>query len=219
MPSIPQSLLWISLVVLWLFVLVPMLISKRDAVRRTSDVALATRVLNGGARPGCSSAAVRPQVIAVTPTGSPRKSRIRRRPPGRRRRDERRGRGRPADARRGHRLSPPLSPRSRPDYLDVDVVDPDSAALPVGASAEADDDDRGRRRTPRSTSPSSTTTRAKRSTTTPISTNTSTTPRGYRSARSRRDRSRGVRPAASLRRRTRPPRRSAPASTSSASAC
>ena len=45
MPSIPQSLLWISLVVLWLFVLVPMLISKRDAVRRTSDVALATRVL------------------------------------------------------------------------------------------------------------------------------------------------------------------------------
>src|SRR5260370_34064314 len=48
MPSIPQSLLWISLVVLWLFVLVPMLISKRDAVRRTSDVALATRVLNGG---------------------------------------------------------------------------------------------------------------------------------------------------------------------------
>src|SRR6201988_23049 len=48
MPSIPQSLLWISLVVLWLFVLVPMLISKRDAVRRSSDVALATRVLNTG---------------------------------------------------------------------------------------------------------------------------------------------------------------------------
>jgi hypothetical protein len=49
MPSIPQSLLWISLVVLWLFVLVPMLVSKRDAVRRTSDVALATRVLNSAA--------------------------------------------------------------------------------------------------------------------------------------------------------------------------
>lgn len=48
MPSIPQSLLWISLVVLWLFVLVPMLVSKRDAVRRTSDVALATRVLTSG---------------------------------------------------------------------------------------------------------------------------------------------------------------------------
>ena len=50
MPSIPQSLLWISLVVLWLFVLVPMLINKRDTVRRTSDVALATRVLNDGAK-------------------------------------------------------------------------------------------------------------------------------------------------------------------------
>lgn len=50
MPSIPQSLLWISLVVLWLFVLVPMLINKRDTVKRTSDVALATRVLNGRAR-------------------------------------------------------------------------------------------------------------------------------------------------------------------------
>ncbi|EUA30021.1 putative transmembrane protein [Mycobacterium xenopi 4042] len=49
MPSIPQSLLWVSLVVLWLFVLVPMLVSKRDAVRRTSDVALATRVLNSAA--------------------------------------------------------------------------------------------------------------------------------------------------------------------------
>src|SRR3981189_3685697 len=48
MPSIPQSLLWIALLVLWLFVLVPMLISKRDTVRRTSDVALATRVLNTG---------------------------------------------------------------------------------------------------------------------------------------------------------------------------
>ena len=32
--------------VLWLFVLVPMLINRRDTVRRTSDVALATRVLN-----------------------------------------------------------------------------------------------------------------------------------------------------------------------------
>ena len=50
MPSIPQSLLWIALVVLWLFVLVPMLINKRDTVRRTSDVALSTRVLNGGVK-------------------------------------------------------------------------------------------------------------------------------------------------------------------------
>lgn len=50
MPSIPQSLLWISLVVLWLFVLVPMLINKRDTVRRTSDIALSTRVLNNAVR-------------------------------------------------------------------------------------------------------------------------------------------------------------------------
>lgn len=50
MPSIPQSLLWISLVVLWLFVLVPMLINKRDTVRRTSDLALSTRVVNSAGR-------------------------------------------------------------------------------------------------------------------------------------------------------------------------
>ncbi len=124
MPSIPQSLLWISLVVLWLFVLVPMLISKRDAVRRTSDVALATRVLNTG-----------------------RRARLLRR-------------GGPAA---GHRSDPDWQPThdgvdddldeestersvvraavveteidSEPDYLDVDVVDEDSGALPVGESA------------------------------------------------------------------------------------
>jgi hypothetical protein len=123
MPSIPQSLLWISLVVLWLFVLVPMLISKRDAVRRTSDVALATRVLNTG-----------------------RGARLLRR-------------GRPAA---GHRSDPDWEPSdddvdeefhdestersvvrvaavdteidSEPDYLDVDVVDEDSGALPIGES-------------------------------------------------------------------------------------
>jgi hypothetical protein len=126
MPSIPQSLLWISLVVLWLFVLVPMLISKRDAVRRTSDVALATRVLNTG-----------------------RGARLIRR-------------GKPAA---GHNSDPDWQPSdddddlddephqeskeravvraaaveaeidSEPDYLDVDIVDEDSGALPVGASA------------------------------------------------------------------------------------
>jgi hypothetical protein len=125
MPSIPQSLLWISLVVLWLFVLVPMLISKRDAVRRTSDVALATRVLNTG-----------------------HGARLLRR-------------GRPAA---GHNSDPDWQPSdqdldeelhdestersivrvaaveseidSEPDYLDVDVIDEDSGALPVGASAK-----------------------------------------------------------------------------------
>ena len=74
MPSIPQSLLWISLVVLWLFVLVPMLVSKRDAVRRTSDVALATRVLNSAAAARLIKPAGRRQATAVTPTGSPRKT-------------------------------------------------------------------------------------------------------------------------------------------------
>jgi uncharacterized membrane protein len=127
MPSIPQSLLWISLVVLWLFVLVPMLISRRDAVRRTSDVALATRVLNTG-----------------------RGARLLRR-------------GRPAAGHRSDPdwqpsdddLDDDLDEESHaesteravvraavvdtetdtePDYLDVDVVDEDSGALPVGAS-------------------------------------------------------------------------------------
>lgn len=132
MPSIPQSLLWISLVVLWLFVLVPMLISKRDAVRRTSDVALATRVLNTG-----------------------RGARLLRR-------------GRPAA---GHRSDPDWQPsedqldddvdhelheesteravvraaavevESEPDYLDVDVIDEDSGALPVGESDLAEETD------------------------------------------------------------------------------
>ena len=119
MPSVPQSLLWISLVVLWLFVLVPMLISKRDAVRRTSDVALATRVLNGG--------------LAA----------------------RKRKKGGPAA---GHRSDPDWQPIDEDDdfeddgepaekgivvkaanavpeqeYLDVDVVEEDSGALPVGA--------------------------------------------------------------------------------------
>lgn len=115
MPSIPQSLLWISLVVLWLFVLVPMLISKRDTVRRTSDVALATRVLNTGAGARLLK------------------------------------RGGPAA---GHLSDPDWEPEEEEasssvavrtavdeddegdrelDYLDVDVVDEDSGALPVGA--------------------------------------------------------------------------------------
>ncbi|MCW2655413.1 MAG: rane protein [Mycobacterium sp.] len=131
MPSVPQSLLWISLVVLWLFVLVPMLISKRDAVRRTSDVALATRVLNSaGAR------------------------------------KLRRG---PAD---GHRSDPDWQPAEEddddlddddeetapravvvtgrndavideePDYLDVDVIEVDSGALPVGSAEAVDEPER-----------------------------------------------------------------------------
>ena len=145
MPSIPQSLLWISLVVLWLFVLVPMLINKRDTVRRTSDIALATRVLN-----------------------SDTKSRlIRRRGPstGHRhdpdwQRDDEFDEGDSDqvdeieaydDAVRAERAGTRTRTRTRsvmvvasvteealtePVYLDVDVVDENSGALPVGAGIQ-----------------------------------------------------------------------------------
>jgi hypothetical protein len=128
MPSIPQSLLWISLVVLWLFVLVPMLISKRDAVRRTSDVALATRVLN---------------------TGRGARLLRRSRPAAGHRHDPN---WQPSDDDLDDDLDEEVHEESKeravvraaaveteidsePDYLDVDVVDEDSGALPVGASA------------------------------------------------------------------------------------
>jgi hypothetical protein len=111
MPSIPQSLLWISLVVLWLFVLVPMLISKRDAVRRTSDVALATRVLNTGrgarllrrrGRPAAGHAAIRLATV---------------------RRRSRRGSHDESTERPVVRVAAVQRVDSEPDYLDVDVVE------------------------------------------------------------------------------------------------
>lgn len=137
MPSIPQSLLWISLVVLWLFVLVPMLINKRDAVKRTSDVALATRVLNSGraARlikrggPAAGHASdpnwQREEDVdddfedddeertgPVVVTGNPRV--------------------------RSVAVVTSLAEEDEPDYLDVDVVEEDSGALPVaGMQAES----------------------------------------------------------------------------------
>ncbi|QBJ97566.1 hypothetical protein ERC79_17685 [Rhodococcus sp. ABRD24] len=43
-----SSIIWIGLVAVWLFVLVPMLASKRPRIRQTSDAALATRVLHRG---------------------------------------------------------------------------------------------------------------------------------------------------------------------------
>jgi hypothetical protein len=147
MPSIPQSLLWISLVVLWLFVLVPMLINKRDTVRRTSDVALATRVLNGRAksrliRKGGPAAghrhdpnwepeaeeypdhldeaeefAEQDEVIRVYDDAV---------------RDARMGGTRV----RSVVVVAAMSQETvgEPDYLDVDVVDEDSGALPVGGT-------------------------------------------------------------------------------------
>lgn len=127
MPSIPQSLLWISLVVLWLFVLVPMLISKRDNVRRTSDVALATRVLNGGGR---GARLLRRRGPAAGHHSDPD--------------------WRPADDRDDYddydgddgvtapRKTIVLAANEADTdslYLDVDIVEEDSGALPVGVSA------------------------------------------------------------------------------------
>jgi hypothetical protein len=129
MPSIPQSLLWISLVVLWLFVLVPMLISKRDAVRRTSDVALATRVLNDG-----------------------RQRLLRRKPAAGHASDPD---WRPSDEDLDDDLDDDVDERPArrtivrvaaakieqdedPGYLDVDVVEEDAEALPVGKSARVE---------------------------------------------------------------------------------
>ena len=136
MPSIPQSLLWISLVVLWLFVLLPMLVSKRDTVRRTSDVALATRVLNTG-----------------------RNARLRRRgrpagghhsdPEWQPAEDEYVGDLDDADdleddraeqpARRAVVLAAAAPEVAEPDYLDVDIVEEDSGALPIGKSFGKDE--------------------------------------------------------------------------------
>jgi hypothetical protein len=128
MPSVPQSLLWIALVVLWLFVLVPMLISKRDAVRRTSDVALATRVLNSAAsvrrlRRGAPSAGHRSD-----PDWQPADDFV----------DDPDADDEFAD----HARSPKGvvvrrfadAADTEPVYLDVDVVQEDSGALPVGST-------------------------------------------------------------------------------------
>ena len=139
MPSIPQSLLWISLVVLWLFVLVPMLISKRDAVRRTSDVALATRVLNGGAgshllKRGGPAAGHRSD-----PDWKPEESELAD-PEQDLDQDEHADEdGDHADDDDARSTRPVVmkvaaDEQTEPDYLDVDVVE-DSGALAAGASA------------------------------------------------------------------------------------
>ena len=128
MPSIPQSLLWISLVVLWLFVLVPMLISKRDAVRRASDVALATRVLNTGRRARLLRRGRPAAGHRSDPDWQPSA-------------DDHDGdlHEEPNDESTGRSLvratAVDTETGGEADYLDVDVVDEDSAALPVGDSA------------------------------------------------------------------------------------
>ena len=141
MPSIPQSLLWISLVVLWLFVLVPMLISKRDAVRRTSDVALATRVPT--ARPAAR----------LLKRGGPA-SGHRSDPDWRPAEDDleenfdeddydddyEREEEEEEEPQKTVVLAAPVVEDAEPDYLDVEVIDEPSGALPVGESAIEEDE-------------------------------------------------------------------------------
>ncbi len=128
MPSIPQSLLWISLVVLWLFVLVPMLISKRDAVRRTSDVALATRVLNDG-----RARLLRRKAPAAGHASDPDW-----RPSDEDLDDELDDDVEAEPARRSvvRVAAVDVEQDEDPGYLDVDVIDEDAAALPVGQTDE-----------------------------------------------------------------------------------
>jgi hypothetical protein len=128
MPSIPQSLLWISLVVLWLFVLVPMLISKRDTVRRTSDVALATRVLNTGRRARLLRRSGPAAGHYSDPDWRPSEDDL----DGDLEEDV--DDHEVAPARRAVVLAAAIV-QTEPDYLDVDIVEEDAGALPVGASA------------------------------------------------------------------------------------
>lgn len=139
MPSIPQSLLWISLVVLWLFVLVPMLISKRDSVRRTSDVALATRVLNSGRnaqRLRRGPAAGHHSDPHWQPAGDDLDENLD---------DELDEEEAPAEVRvhatvqRTVVVAAVSVETPEPDYLDVDVVEEDSGALPVAKVAEPEE--------------------------------------------------------------------------------
>ncbi|OBA83691.1 hypothetical protein A9W99_07475 [Mycobacterium sp. 1164966.3] len=137
MPSIPQSLLWISLVVLWLFVLVPMLISKRDAVRRTSDVALATRVLNGGAGARLLKRSGPAAGHRSNPDWKPEDEWEDEPVDGAyadadQEQDE--DEQQDVDDSRPVVMKRAAAEDSEPDYLDVDVVE-DSAALPAGAEA------------------------------------------------------------------------------------
>ncbi|HEX9834895.1 MAG TPA: gephyrin-like molybdotransferase receptor GlpR [Mycobacterium sp.] len=127
MPSIPQSLLWISLVVLWLFVLVPMLISKRDAVRRTSDVALATRVLNDG----------RARLLKRRAPAAGHASDPDWRPSDDDLDDDDDVEPEPARRSVVRVAAVDVEQDDDPGYLDVDVIEDASGALPVGASAPA----------------------------------------------------------------------------------
>jgi hypothetical protein len=119
--------------VLWLFVLVPMLISKRDAVRRTSDVALATRVLNsttssrllkrGGPASGHrSDPDWRPSEDDLDETYDHDAY------------DDDDEEDEEEEPQTAVVLAAPVVEDAEPDYLDVDVIDEPVGALPVGAS-------------------------------------------------------------------------------------
>ncbi|ARG83544.1 gephyrin-like molybdotransferase receptor GlpR [Mycobacterium kansasii] len=156
MPSIPQSLLWISLVVLWLFVLVPMLISKRDAVRRTSDVALATRVLNGGASARLLKRTGPAAGHRSDPHWKPEDD-WGHEPVGQAEDDAEQDTAPVHDVARDAEVADDVSRPGavvlkagdaraargtevdRPDYLDVEVVEETAGALPVGDSAQMAD--------------------------------------------------------------------------------
>ncbi|OBG29088.1 hypothetical protein A5672_03380 [Mycobacterium alsense] len=141
MPSIPQSLLWISLVVLWLFVLVPMLVSKRDAVRRTSDVALATRVLNGGAAARLLKRGGPAAGHRSDPHWQPEEDEAEvdgYEDAGERGEDQDQEQDQDTDALPARPVA--VKAAAEPDYLDVDVVE-DSGALPAGAGAEVSEPD------------------------------------------------------------------------------
>ncbi|OBH77470.1 hypothetical protein A5681_07395 [Mycobacterium scrofulaceum] len=146
MPSIPQSLLWISLVVLWLFVLVPMLVSKRDAVRRTSDVALATRVLNGGANSRLIKRSGPAAGHRSDPNWQPPEESAENDLDIAEDEDDEEHDTEELRAARPVVMKIATPELSEPDYLDVDVVE-DSQALPAGVEAaveeepEADEDD------------------------------------------------------------------------------
>jgi hypothetical protein len=132
MPSIPQSLLWISLVVLWLFVLVPMLVGKRDTVRRTSDVALATRVLNSGA------AAAR--LLKRGGPASGHRTDPRWQPAPEERDDHEDDHGEQDTSQTSAVVvSAAAVEEPESDCLDVDAIEEGSGALPAGDSAVADE--------------------------------------------------------------------------------
>jgi hypothetical protein len=129
-------------VVLWLFVLVPMLISKRDAVRRTSDVALATRVLNGGVASRLLKRAGPAAGHRSDPHWTPDEDAAEDELAGA---DEDRYDGHEDDEAEDRQAAGSVVMQvaaddapTKPDYLDVDVVE-DSGALPAGAGAEVSD--------------------------------------------------------------------------------